>query len=72
MAVSVLWLVVAQKYPGMQQSNKTVDYSKDPKLQLLESLIRECFAVNTTHSEVYAADHEPNEGKSQSVKFEYC
>ncbi|KAL0902378.1 hypothetical protein ABMA27_000263 [Loxostege sticticalis] len=45
----------------MQQSNRTVDYSKDPKLQLLESLIRECFAVNTTHSEVYVADHEPNE-----------
>ncbi|XP_063837278.1 calcitonin gene-related peptide type 1 receptor-like isoform X2 [Ostrinia nubilalis] len=42
----------------MRPSNRTAN-SKDPKLRLLEGLIRECFTVNTTHSEV-EANKEPS------------
>lgn len=48
----------------MRGSNRSlVDFTKDPKLLMFQRLINECFAVNTTHSEVFSVDSEQSEGK---------
>ncbi|KAL4717451.1 hypothetical protein ACJJTC_000600 [Scirpophaga incertulas] len=37
----------------MRLSNNTLDISRDPKLQLFDSLMRDCYFGNRTHSEIY-------------------
>ncbi|KAM3968611.1 neuropeptide receptor B4 [Aphomia sociella] len=40
----------------MQNSTRVLDISKDPRLQLLDKLIKECYRRNATHSKILAVD----------------
>lgn len=57
----------------MRQSNRSssVDFSKDPKLQLFQQMIYECYTVNTTHSEVHSVDHKQGDGKLSLISYKH-